>query len=138
MSCKLWPNYSQCGGHSWFSRFASNSRGVAIFIKSNHQISVNSIDKDPAGRFIILNIVIDGFNLVLVNIYGPNKDDSDFSFDVFARLDNIDQSYLLVAGDMNVAFDPLDYKGSRPTHSNINSRNALHSLIDEFNLITTT
>ena len=130
---KFWA--SQWGGHSWFCSFASNSRGVAIFIRSNHQISVNSIDKDPAGRFIILNIVIDGFNLVLVNIYGPNKDDPDFFFDVFARLDNINHSHLLVAGDMNVALGPLDYKGSRPTHSNINSRNALHSLIDEFNLM---
>ena len=108
---------------------------MAIFIKSNHHISVNSIDKDPAGRYIILNIVIDGFNLVLVNIYAPNKDDPDFFFDVFARLDNINQSHLLVAGDMNVALDHLDYKGTRPTHSNINSRNALNSLIDEFNLM---
>ena len=130
---KFWA--SQWGGHSWFSSFSSNSRGVAIFIKSNHHISVNSIDKDPAGRYIILNIVIDGFNLVLVNIYAPNKDDPDFFFDVFARLDNINQSHLLVAGDMNVALDHLDYKGTRPTHSNINSRNALNSLIDEFNLM---
>ena len=77
---------------------------MAIFIKSNHHISVNSIDKDPAGRYIILNIVIDGFNIVLVNIYAPNKDDPDFFFDVFARLDNINQSHLLVAGDYECCF----------------------------------
>ena len=53
----------------------------------------------------------------------------------FDRLDNINQSRLLVAGDMNVALDHLDYKGSCPTHSNINSRNGLNSLIDESNLM---
>ena len=56
---------------------------MAIFVKSNHRISVNSIDKYPAGKYIILDIVIDGFNLVLDNIYAPNKDDPDFFFDVF-------------------------------------------------------
>ena len=120
---KFWA--SQWGGHSWFSSFSSNSRGVSVFIKSNHQISVNFIEKDPAGRYIILDIVIDALNLILVNIYAPNKDDPDFFFDVFARLDNINPSHLLVAGDMNVALGPLDYRGSRPTHSNINSCNAL-------------
>ena len=32
---------------------------------------------------------------------------------------SLNHSHLLVAGDMNVALGPLDYKGSRPTHSNI-------------------
>ena len=48
---------------------------------------------------------------------------------------NINPSHLLVAGDMNVALGPLDYRGSRPTHSNINFCNALNSLIDEFNIL---
>jgi len=130
---KFWA--SQWGGHSWFASFASNSRGVGILIKSNHQILVNSCDKDPAGRYIILNIVIDGFNLVLVNIYAPNNDDPDFFFDIFAKLDNIQSSHLFIAGDMNAALGPLDYKGSCSTHSNTRSRNALNSLIDEFNLM---
>ena len=54
---------------------------------------------------------------------------------VFAGLDNINPPHLLVAGDMNVAFGSLDYTGSHPIHSNINSHNALNSLIDEFDLL---
>jgi exonuclease III len=42
---------------------------------------------------------------------------------------------LIIAGDLNVALGPLDYRGSRPSHSNNNSCKALISLMDEFNLI---
>ena len=28
--------------------------------------AINSLDRDPAGRFIILDIIIDGFHIILV------------------------------------------------------------------------
>ena len=126
---------SQWGSHCWFSHFSTNSRGVGILIKQNHKVIINSLDRDPAGRFIILDIIIDGFHIILVNIYGPNEDNPDFYFDTFSKLDHLDSSRLVLAGDLNVALGPLDYRGSRPTHGNENSRKALISLIDEFNLI---
>ena len=130
---KFWG--SQWGGHCWFSSFSSNSRGVGILIKANHKISINSISRDPEGRFLILDIVIDGFHVILVNLYGPNNDDPEFYFDVFSKLDNFDSSRMLIAGDLNVALGPLDYRGSCLEHKNISSRKALLSLMDEFNLI---
>ena len=126
---------SQWGGHCWFSSHASNSRGVGILIKANHKISVNSVDKDPDGRFLVLDIIINNFHVILVNVYGPNKDDPDFYFNLFSRLDNLDASRLIISGDLNVALGPLDYHGSRLTHSNVNSCKALLSLMEEFNLI---
>ena len=61
-------------------------------------------------------------NLILVNVYAPNKDDPDFFLDLFSILDNMDSSRLLVAGDFNIALGPLDYHGSLARHSNVNSR----------------
>ena len=72
--------------------------------------------------------------MIFVNLYGPNKDDPDFYFDVFAKLDNPDSSRLIIAGDVNVALGPLDYQGSRPAYSNKNASEALVFLMDEFNL----
>ena len=99
--------------------------------------SVNkySVFKDPEGRYIILDIVVNGLHLILVNVYAPNKDDPDFFLDLFSALDNMDSSCLLVAGDFNIALGPLDYQGSLTCHSNINSRNVVEALMDEFNLI---
>lgn len=48
----------------------------------------------------------------MVNIYGPNNDDSDFFLDVFSKIDDVDSTNLIVGGDLNLAIGPLDYKGS--------------------------
>ena len=101
-------------------------------IKANHKISINSVNRDPDGRFLILDVAIDGFHVILVNLYGPNNDEPEFYFDVFSKLDNFDSSRMLIAGDLNVALGPLDYRGSCSEHRNINSRKALVSLMDEF------
>ena len=103
---KFWG--SQWGEYCWFSSFSSNSRGVGILIKANYKISINSVNRDPDGRFLILDVVIDGFHVILVNLYGPNSDEPEFSFDVFSKLDNFDSSRMLIAGDLNVALGPLD------------------------------
>ena len=36
---------------AWFSSFSSNSRGVAILIRNSVSVKVNSVIKDPNGRF---------------------------------------------------------------------------------------
>ena len=56
-----------------------------------------------------------------------------FTLIPFSKLDHLDSSRLVLAGDLNVALGSLDYRGSRPIHGNGNSRKALISLIDEFN-----
>ena len=94
------------------SSFASNSRGVGILVKSSISISINKVVRDIEGRYIILDVLINGLQLILVNVYAPNKDDPDFFLDLFSILDNMDSSRLLVAGDFNIALGPLDYHGS--------------------------
>ena len=51
----LWK--SQWGANAWFSSYASNSRGVAILISNSISVKVNSILKDPEGRFLIMSII---------------------------------------------------------------------------------
>ena len=52
-------------------------------IKANHKISINSVNRDPDGRFLILDVAINGFHVILVNLYGPNSDEPEFYVDVF-------------------------------------------------------
>lgn len=73
---KLWN--SQWGETSFFASFNSNSRGVAIFVRNSISLKINSIFKDPNGRFIVLNAKVNDLHLTLVNVYAPNSDDSNF------------------------------------------------------------
>ena len=56
---KWWS--SQWGGHSWFSSFASNSRGVGILVKSSVVVTTKEVILDPEGRYVILDALFDGF-----------------------------------------------------------------------------
>ena len=55
---------TQWGGHSWFSSYASNIRGVGILIKSSISVSTNKIIIDPDGRYIILDVGLNGFHVI--------------------------------------------------------------------------
>ena len=78
----LWK--TQWGELAFFSSFNSASRGVAILIRKTVSVQVLSIFSDPEGRFIILKAILNDLQMTLVNIYAPNKDDSDFLLKVFA------------------------------------------------------
>ena len=56
------------------SHGANNSRGVAIFIRNNFDCSVEEIVTDANGRYIMLKVLLRGERAILVNIYGPNRD----------------------------------------------------------------
>ena len=85
----------------------------------------------------ILDVVLNGFHVILVNVYAPNNDDPDFFLDLFAtlELEDFDFSRLIIAGDFNIALGPLDYHGTQSCHSNVNSRNYFEAIMDEFNLV---
>ena len=59
---------------------ASNARGVAILIRNNFGCLVEEIVADTQGKFLILKVVLCGEQTLLVDIYGPNRDNHLVSF----------------------------------------------------------
>ena len=69
---------SEWGYKVFFNSFNSQSRGVAIFLRNNFDITVHNSYSDETGNILILDIEIEQHRLTLVNIYGPNNDDPTF------------------------------------------------------------
>ena len=66
-----------CGMVLWFFFFShgnSNSAGVMILFKNNVEYIVNQVISDTNGRYIIMDITIEKYQLSIVNLYGPNLD----------------------------------------------------------------
>ena len=124
----------QWGEKAWFSSHASNSRGVAILIRNRVSLVLNSSFIDPDGRYLILSATINEVPVILVNLYGPNNDDPNFFLEVFSKVNKLDYTSNLCAGDFNAVLGPMDYQGGRDTHSNVKSKEMLITLMDEFNL----
>ena len=117
------------GAPLFCSHGASNARGVAILIRNNFDCLVEEIVADTQGRFLILKVVISGEQALLVNIYGPNRDNELASF-YHAVLQTIIQKNfdsienIIFGGDFNCPLNPaVDKRGGNliPRRSVINA-----------------
>ena len=73
------------GSKIWAACYSSDSRGVAILFNKKLKIDVHNTIIDEEGWFILLYVTLEGKKWVLVNIYAPNKDSSEFIDKVFSE-----------------------------------------------------
>ena len=71
---------SQWGKSIWFSHGTSKSTGVAILIGGNFYYEVHDVISDEEGSFLIMDVTLGEQRITLVNLYGPNKDDTIFFY----------------------------------------------------------
>ncbi len=74
-------------------------------ISNNIDIEVKDIIKDTEGWYIQLNVLLEGKSLSLINLYGPNKDNSDFFTKVQNKVETADTDFQIIAGDFNCVLD---------------------------------
>ena len=93
-------------GEIVFSHGASNSRGVAIMISKDLDITITKVENDSSGRFILLDCVLDNKRIILVNIYAPtinNKHDQRlFGEYLIQHLEHYIGENIILAGDFNI------------------------------------
>lgn len=104
-----------------------------ILFRRNFQCSVSKVCLDPQGRYILMEIEIDGTSLVLTNLYAPNTDSPQFFTKVLNETAELDNTNMIVAGDFNFAIDPtLDRRFSHANNDKARDRFLAHA--DEMQL----
>ena len=89
---------------------------------------------DSTGRFLLTEIEINDKNLVICNVYAPNKDDPNFFDTFFTKVNNFSNANLVLGGDWSLVLnDSLDKDGG-PPHANRKSKECFKSYINFFNL----
>ena len=63
-------------GEIFFSGNSSKSAGVGILFNDNSSIKINNMTEILEGRILALDIVLNETETILINIYGPNNDDT--------------------------------------------------------------
>lgn len=106
---------SEWGFDAYFSSYSTNSRGVMILMNNNFEQKVERIKTDKNGNFIILDMLIQGKKLTLVNLYGPNQDNPQFYINLFQKITEFENDKIIMCGDWNFVIDP-----------SIDSENYLH------------
>ena len=131
----LWKR--EWGAPFFCSHGANNSRGVAILIRNNFDCSVEKIVTDANGRYIMLKVLLRGERAILVNVYGPNRDNKlvDFYHSVLQSIktNDFDSDNIIMGGDFNCPLNPIvDKRGGNlmPRQSVINAIESLQWELD--------
>ena len=110
---------------------------LQILIRNNFDCSVEKIVTDANGRYIMLKVLVRGERAILVNIYGPNRDNKlvDFYHSVLQSIKTnyFDSDNIIMGGDFNCPLNPIvDKRGGNlmPRQSVINAIESLQWELD--------
>ena len=85
----------------------TNSRGVAILFGNNFEYKILDKLQDDYGNVIAVNLNISNdFTILIINTYGPNKDNPLFYQEIEDLISNNPSDYLIFCGDLNVSLNP--------------------------------
>ena len=103
-------------------------------------MSIEKINSDDHGRYILAEIVIDNTKIILVNVYAPNDANQQV---VFLRglsknlLSKYDNENLVLGGDFNCVICASDKRGGKPVDIRKASTIELNAFIKTQNLLDT-
>ena len=112
------------------------SLGVMMILNNNFEYKINKVIKDNEGRYIICDIEIKGVaRFLMVNIYGPNKDNPIFYKKIFNIISSEGITNWIIVGDWNLVLnqnlDTWNYKSV----NNPNSTRVVKQLMEKHELI---
>jgi exonuclease III len=129
----LWQN--EWGYKAHFSSHTGNSRGVVTLINNTFQYDLHKTVTDTDGRYIILDCTISGQRFTIANIYGPNEDDPHFFDMLRTKIEQFENTSIILGGDFNVVqnylLDTLNIKN----RNNPNSHERVLNLKQELDLL---
>ena len=129
---------AEWGAKCYFSSFASNARGIAMFIKKNFSIKILKVHKDVKGNTLGILANVQDKKILFQGVYGPNSDDPSFyENELFQQYADWTPDFSIYCGDWNITMDPKkDTKNySRIGKQNPKAREQLIKKIDEIGLI---
>ena len=118
---RIWN--SEWGGPSLWAHGTTNSKGVAILLKSSFKVAFTDKFFDTEDRFLFANVKIDNKTaFTLANVYGPNSDKSDFFDLFFQNLVAFSAHDFIIGGNSNLVLNDDDDKCGDPKHKNVKAR----------------
>ena len=126
---------AEWGFDAYFNTFSNNSRGVMVLLNNNFEHTVERVQTDQNGNYIILDIAIQGKRITLANLYGPNDDKPQFFNNIREKCMVYDNDLTIYCGDWNLVIDP-DIDTVNYLHvNNPRSRQTVLKFLDEDNFI---
>ena len=114
----IWKSHWK--GPMIFAHGSNRSGGVLVLVKNSLEFELKSTVADENGRYILLDVTVQGSNYFMGNVYAPNKTQEQCSFfdKLPQKLDNLvtgQNQRIIIGGDLNDVRDlDLDSSGGSP------------------------
>ena len=128
-----WKN--SWGGDIIFSHGTNNARGTCIFIKHTVQREIFKKIIDPEGRYVILDIELEGVRLTLASIYAPNNDSPEYFEKIRDEIESIPNDKRIVGGDYNLILDLLKDKKGGTNKVKVKSQKVVSDWMENTDLV---
>ena len=117
----------------YFSGNKSRSMGVGFLFNKTLNVNVASMKEIIEGRMLALDIEINKKELILVNIYGPNKENITF----FQKIETFcnDKDNCIFGGDFKIVLNPEVDKSGGNKNTHPRSMSKLKEIMDTFDLV---
>ena len=110
---------SQWGGRIYFSHGTSNSKGAAILISPQLDITVQNSKVDSCGRVVMLECNFNGNKYIITNIYAPTidktQDQKAFGEYLLKLLQDYKGENIIIGGDFNINIECIDNQSANQT-----------------------
>ena len=90
---------------------------------------------DPNGRYIILDIEIEGLQMTLANIYAPNYDDTSFFINVIQLIESLPKDHQIIGRDFNMVLDLESHKNGGRKVTHMNSQSLLKNWLEDADIV---
>lgn len=107
-----------------------------MLIRKNVPFVVTDCVKDLKGRYVIVKGILQGQNILLLNVYFPPAHPTTFLTKMFLELAPfLPNSTVIIGGDFNLMLNPLMDRFPHSIATPSPQAKALHALCDEFGLV---
>ena len=119
----------------WGYGISNKQCGVGILFNSHLQYKILNLFHDPVGRYVLVNVEIDGQQFCIINIYAPNNIKERKVF--FNNLDRhlVGRKQIILAGDFNCVENLTIDKVSGDSESGHQGSELLKNLCSTYNLV---
>lgn len=114
--------------------YTSHARGVLTWVNPNSKFELTLLHSDPQGRYVISNCKGNSFDLILINVYGPNYDNPVFFTDLATLLRRYADRDLILGGDLNLICDPTKDRSGGPARRVTAAAKVLGSIMTDYDL----
>ena len=95
---------SEC--ECYINGYKTNARGVAVLFKNNFEYQIKHTEYDTTGNYMVLDFNTTNVSIRLINVYAPNVDCPRFFEKIRKLVDENEQDYILLCGDLNLILNP--------------------------------